>query len=116
MLSELFASVVLPYRETSKGINRLFTFGSTFCSPKLYLQIVYGMELQEEGTDICLAIQRVFWNLQHSSEPVSTRELIQSFGWDSVDAFQQHDVQVSLEFVKIMCNSHWLVDRNSMLC
>lgn len=42
---------------------------------------------------IALALQRVFYNLQISSSAVSTKQLTTSFGWDSVDAFQQHDVQ-----------------------
>lgn len=39
------------------------------------------------------ALQRLFYQLQTSNEPVSTLELTRAFGWDSADAFTQHDVQ-----------------------
>ncbi|KAG5356056.1 Ubiquitin carboxyl-terminal hydrolase 21 [Yarrowia sp. B02] len=39
------------------------------------------------------ALQRLFYQLQTSTEPVSTLELTRAFGWDSADAFTQHDVQ-----------------------
>ena len=32
--------------------------------------------------------------LQFTAGPVSTKDLTCSFGWDTADAFQQHDVQV----------------------
>lgn len=40
-----------------------------------------------------LALQRIFYLMQLSNEPVGTLELTKSFGWDSSDAFTQHDVQ-----------------------
>lgn len=40
-----------------------------------------------------LALQKIFYLLQLSSEPVGTMELTKSFGWDSSDAFTQHDIQ-----------------------
>jgi len=40
-----------------------------------------------------LALQRVFFGLKYSPTAVSTKELTHSFGWDSHDSFQQHDVQ-----------------------
>lgn len=42
---------------------------------------------------VALALQRIFYHLQLSKEPVGTLELTKSFGWDSSDAFTQHDVQ-----------------------
>lgn len=42
---------------------------------------------------VALALQRIFYLLQLSDEPVGTLELTKSFGWDSNDAFTQHDVQ-----------------------
>lgn len=42
---------------------------------------------------VALALQRIFYLLQLSHEPVGTLELTKSFGWDSNDAFTQHDVQ-----------------------
>lgn len=40
-----------------------------------------------------LALQRIFYLLLSSEVPVGTMELTKSFGWDSSDAFTQHDVQ-----------------------
>lgn len=42
---------------------------------------------------VALAMQRVFAEMQLALTPVSTLELTRSFGWDSSDAFTQHDVQ-----------------------
>lgn len=42
---------------------------------------------------IPLALQALFYNLQHGSVAASTKLLTRSFGWDSDDSFQQHDVQ-----------------------
>lgn len=39
--------------------------------------------------------------LQFGKTPVSTKDLTQSFGWDTSDAFQQHDVQ---ELNRILCD------------
>ena len=40
-----------------------------------------------------LALQRTFWRMQTSNDAVKTEQLTRSFGWESHDAFQQHDVQ-----------------------
>jgi len=49
---------------------------------------------QSDGKrSIVLALQRVFFSLQNQSRAVSTRELTQAFGWDGMEAFEQHDVQ-----------------------
>lgn len=42
---------------------------------------------------VALALQRIFYLMQSSDEPVGTMELTKSFGWDSSEAFTQHDVQ-----------------------
>ncbi|KAK6092951.1 ubiquitin-specific protease ubp15 [Batrachochytrium dendrobatidis] len=39
------------------------------------------------------AMQRLFYNMQFAPEAASTTELTKSFGWDTTDAFYQHDVQ-----------------------
>ncbi|KAJ3321282.1 hypothetical protein HDV06_004507 [Boothiomyces sp. JEL0866] len=39
------------------------------------------------------ALQRLFYHLQFSNNAVGTNELTKAFGWDSMDAFHQHDVQ-----------------------
>ncbi|KAJ7156042.1 hypothetical protein C8R43DRAFT_421204 [Mycena crocata] len=48
---------------------------------------------------VALALQRVFYHLQTSDQPVGTTELTKSFGWKSLDSFLQHDVQ---EFNRIL--------------
>ncbi|KAI8073083.1 hypothetical protein BC940DRAFT_290503 [Gongronella butleri] len=53
----------------------------------------------EPTTSVSLALQRCFYNLQYEDTPVGTTELTKSFGWDSMDAFMQHDVQ---EFNRVL--------------
>ncbi|KAJ3333525.1 hypothetical protein HDU76_007055 [Blyttiomyces sp. JEL0837] len=53
----------------------------------------------EPTKSIALALQRVFYQLQMSEVPVGTTELTKSFGWDTLDAFMQHDVQ---EFNRVL--------------
>eukprot|EP01083_Nonionella_stella_P070415 188358_1 len=55
----------------------------------------------DRKTDISLALQKLFYDLQTSKEAVSTKRLTRSFGWTSIEAFQQHDVQ---EFSRILCD------------
>lgn len=49
---------------------------------------------------IPLALQSLFYKLQHSENSVATKELTKSFGWDSYDSFMQHDVQ---ELNRVLC-------------
>ncbi|KAA6396223.1 MAG: putative Ubiquitin carboxyl-terminal hydrolase 12 [Streblomastix strix] len=42
---------------------------------------------------IAEALQRLFYDLQTSKYSASTKELTHSFGWNSNDAFKQHDIQ-----------------------
>ncbi|KAJ3117728.1 hypothetical protein HDU96_005858 [Phlyctochytrium bullatum] len=56
-------------------------------------------ENDEPTKSIPLALQRVFYQLQHSDTPVGTTELTKSFGWDALDSFMQHDVQ---EFNRVL--------------
>ncbi|KAI9485995.1 MAG: hypothetical protein EXX96DRAFT_547274 [Benjaminiella poitrasii] len=56
-------------------------------------------ENDEPTRSIALALQRVFYNLQFSNNAVGTTELTKSFGWDSLEAFRQHDVQ---EFNRVL--------------
>ncbi|KAI9493559.1 hypothetical protein BDB00DRAFT_883062 [Zychaea mexicana] len=54
----------------------------------------------DKPTDsVSLALQRCFYNLQYSDLPIGTTELTKSFGWDSLEAFRQHDVQ---EFNRVL--------------
>ena len=50
-------------------------------------------EKDDPAKSIALALQRVFFNLKYAHCAVSTKELTQSFGWDTLESFQQHDVQ-----------------------
>jgi len=47
------------------------------------------------------ALQNVFYRLHTSDQAVNCRELMKSFGWDTVDAFTQHDAQ---ELNRILCD------------
>ena len=47
-----------------------------------------------------LALQSLFYKLQYSRTPVSTKALTASFGWSTMDAFMQHDVQ---ELNRVLC-------------
>ncbi|KAL0222957.1 hypothetical protein P9112_002347 [Eukaryota sp. TZLM1-RC] len=59
----------------------------------------------EEGTlphdSIPLALQRLFFKLQFSNKPCSTKELTTSFGWTQADSFVQHDAQ---ELDRVLCD------------
>eukprot|EP00735_Rhodelphis_limneticus_P006210 TRINITY_DN18589_c0_g1::TRINITY_DN18589_c0_g1_i1::g.1115::m.1115 TRINITY_DN18589_c0_g1::TRINITY_DN18589_c0_g1_i1::g.1115 ORF type:complete len:1073 (-),score=240.85,sp/Q9FPT1/UBP12_ARATH/37.32/0.0,UCH/PF00443.24/2.1e-55,USP7_C2/PF14533.1/50,USP7_C2/PF14533.1/61,USP7_C2/PF14533.1/4.6e-32,USP7_ICP0_bdg/PF12436.3/0.15,USP7_ICP0_bdg/PF12436.3/1.5e-25,USP7_ICP0_bdg/PF12436.3/1.7e+02,USP7_ICP0_bdg/PF12436.3/2.5e+03,UCH_1/PF13423.1/2.5e-27,UCH_1/PF13423.1/6.5e+03,MATH/PF00917.21/9.1e-12,MATH/PF00917.21 len=56
---------------------------------------LYKMPTESDDThkSIPLALQRLFYHLQNDECAPGTKELTKSFGWDSVDAFTQHDVQ-----------------------
>lgn len=54
---------------------------------------VMGIPTDDEPEKVPAALQRVFSQLATSDDAVDTRRLTKSFGWDSGDAFTQHDVQ-----------------------
>lgn len=61
-----------------------------------FRKAVYYMPTSEDedpSASMPLAMQSVFYKLQFTPGPVSTEDLTRAFGWDSVDAFQQQDVQ-----------------------
>jgi ubiquitin carboxyl-terminal hydrolase 7 len=62
---------------------------------KSFRKAVYQIPTERESpTDsVPLALQRIFYQLQRSDEAIDTLELTKSFGWDTGDAFTQHDVQ-----------------------
>ncbi|PRP76405.1 ubiquitin carboxyl-terminal hydrolase [Planoprotostelium fungivorum] len=65
---------------------------------------VYQLPTTEEedaSQSIGLALQRIFYSLEHNDDHVSTRELTQSFGWTSQDLYIQHDIQ---EMNRILCD------------
>ena len=53
----------------------------------------------QPSKSVSLALQRLFYHLQHSDRAIDTRELTKSFGWDTLDAFMQHDIQ---EFNRVL--------------
>ena len=56
---------------------------------------VYQMPTQDQDTNlsVALALQRLFFELQHSDRVVSTKKLTRAFGWKTLDILMQHDVQ-----------------------
>lgn len=86
----------------------------------LYRKAVFQIptENDEPTNSMALALQRIFYLLQFSNravckvysrilkggctnlyEMIATIELTQSFGWDSIDSFMQHDIQ---EFNRVL--------------
>lgn len=57
-------------------------------------------ENDEPVNSLPLALQSLFYRLQYSRTPVSTKDLTKSFGWSTMDAFMQHDVQ---ELNRVLC-------------
>lgn len=62
---------------------------------KVFRKLVYQIPTEKDSPNnsVPMALQRAFYQLQVSDEPLDTLELTRSFGWDSGDAFTQHDVQ-----------------------
>ncbi|CDF40331.1 unnamed protein product [Chondrus crispus] len=63
-----------------------------------FRKAVYSMPLPHSGNDnsgseLSYALQKVFYELQTCPTVVKTKQLTESFGWDTTDAFTQHDVQ-----------------------
>ncbi|KAL0392812.1 UNVERIFIED_CONTAM: Ubiquitin carboxyl-terminal hydrolase 12, partial [Sesamum radiatum] len=66
-------------------------------------KVVYHMPTSvndEPSTSIPMALQSLFYKLQHSESSVGTKDLTRSFGWDTHDAFLQHDVH---ELNRVLC-------------
>ncbi|XP_039253569.2 ubiquitin carboxyl-terminal hydrolase 7-like [Styela clava] len=65
---------------------------------------VYLMPTESDDSmkSVSLALQRVFYDLQHSDKPVGTKKLTKSFGWETLDSFMQHDVQ---EFCRVLIDN-----------
>mmetsp|Transcript_156414 Transcript_156414/g.291945 ORF Transcript_156414/g.291945 Transcript_156414/m.291945 type:complete len:1326 (+) Transcript_156414:95-4072(+) len=62
-----------------------------------------SMDGDADGTapPLIQSLQNVFYKLQTSDQAVNCRELMKSFGWDTMDAFTQHDAQ---ELNRILCD------------
>ncbi|RKP13022.1 hypothetical protein BJ684DRAFT_10647, partial [Piptocephalis cylindrospora] len=73
---------------------------SLYCTNGLR-RAVYAIPTDKEKprASVVYALQRLFYQLQHSPRAVDTQELTASFGWDPNEAFMQHDVQ---EFNRVL--------------
>ncbi|KIY50921.1 ubiquitin carboxyl-terminal hydrolase 5 [Fistulina hepatica ATCC 64428] len=73
---------------------------SLFCT-NYFRKAVFQIPTEDDipTESVALALQRVFYHLQTSAQPVGTTELTKSFGWKSLDSFLQHDVQ---EFNRVL--------------
>ncbi|KAK7043601.1 ubiquitin-specific protease ubp15 [Paramarasmius palmivorus] len=73
---------------------------SLYCT-RYFRKAVYQIPTEDDHPteSVALALQRLFYHLQTSDQPVGTTELTKSFGWKSLDAFFQHDVQ---EFNRVL--------------
>ncbi|PVG02230.1 putative ubiquitin-specific processing protease 21 [Serendipita vermifera] len=73
---------------------------SLYCT-RYFRKAVYQIPTESDtaSESVALALQRVFYGLQTSDQPVGTNELTKSFGWKSLDSFMQHDVQ---EFNRVL--------------
>ncbi|KAH7100498.1 hypothetical protein BKA62DRAFT_706491 [Auriculariales sp. MPI-PUGE-AT-0066] len=56
--------------------------------------------------DIVQALQRIFYDLQSTLQPVTTTVLTRAFGWRSLDSFMSHDI---MEFKRVL--AHKLVEQ-----
>uniref|UniRef100_A0A1E5RHD3 ubiquitinyl hydrolase 1 n=1 Tax=Hanseniaspora osmophila TaxID=56408 RepID=A0A1E5RHD3_9ASCO len=67
----------------------------TYFFTKKFRKMVYAIPTAGENPSdsVALALQRAFYLLETSDVPLDTLELTKSFGWDTGDAFTQHDVQ-----------------------
>ena len=68
----------------------------SYFTTKIFRKLVYQIPtstVSSSEVSVPLALQRIFYLLSSSNDPVGTMELTKSFGWDSLDAFTQHDVQ-----------------------
>jgi ubiquitin carboxyl-terminal hydrolase 7 len=65
-----------------------------YCTNRLR-KAVYQMPTANDdcSKSVAYALQRLFYDLQHSDKVVGTKKLTKSFGWDSIDTFMQHDIQ-----------------------
>eukprot|EP00736_Rhodelphis_marinus_P006055 Rmarinus@m.3877 len=50
-------------------------------------------DVTDASKSVPLALQKVFYGLHFEQDAVGTKDLTNSFGWDSLESFTQHDVQ-----------------------
>ena len=66
----------------------------SYFTTKIFRKLVYQIPTNlKKNAAVAYALQRIFYQLSKSNDPVATLDLTKSFGWDSSDAFTQHDVQ-----------------------
>ncbi|CAG8539749.1 9541_t:CDS:10 [Gigaspora rosea] len=65
---------------------------------------VYQIPTENDVQDksVPFAIQKIFYQMQMSDTTVGTKELIKSFGWNSLNSFMQHDAH---EFYNLLRNN-----------
>jgi ubiquitin carboxyl-terminal hydrolase 7 len=64
--------------------------------------VITRQENSSAQESVALALQRVFYHLQHSNKSVGTMQLIKSFDKTIFDAFTQHEVQ---ELDRVLCDN-----------
>ncbi|KAJ7219761.1 hypothetical protein C8J57DRAFT_1440421 [Mycena rebaudengoi] len=71
-----------------------------YCTP-YFRRAVYQIPTEDAlpTESVALALQRVFYRLQTSDQPVGTTELTKSFGWKTADSLIPRDVQ---EFSRVL--------------
>lgn len=47
----------------------------------------------KKQTSVAVSLQKIFYLLSTSTQAIGTSELTKAFGWDTSDAFTQHDIQ-----------------------
>uniref|UniRef100_A0A7S4NS50 Ubiquitin carboxyl-terminal hydrolase n=1 Tax=Paramoeba aestuarina TaxID=180227 RepID=A0A7S4NS50_9EUKA len=68
----------------------------------LFRRSVYKIPTDANTKSIPHALQALFYRLQTSDGPCSTKELTRSFGWDDYESFHQHDVT---EFNRVLIDT-----------
>lgn len=72
----------------------------TLYSLNYFRQAIYQLGVGK--SEIILSLQRIFYNLQTSTEPVKTTELLQAFGWSK----EQRNVQQDAGEFWLMLSDH----------
>ncbi|CAG8654904.1 6298_t:CDS:2, partial [Gigaspora rosea] len=74
-------------------------FSLTYFRKAVY-QIPTENDVQDKS--VSFAMQKIFYQMQMSDTSVGTKELMKSFGWDSINTFMQHDAH---EFYNLLRNN-----------
>ena len=69
----------------------------------MFRQLLYSLPTEgDTSSSVPLSLQRLFYHLQTSESAVSTKQLTVAFGWNSLESWQQHDVQ---EFSRVLLDN-----------